>query len=1340
MIYIPRTCTRLTDRLESNPLSDYRIEPAYVLLGDPGSGKTTAFQAEWEALGDEAHYITARDFTTYDPKDHPEWQGKTLFVDGLDEVRAGQSDVRSPFDIIRGRLDALGRPSFRLSCRSADWLGSNDRTKLDSLSPNGKVVVLNLNPLTEEDILLILDDNPGIDDPRAFMVEARERNLDGLLKNPQSLELLVDFVAGKGSWPEGRKETFNGACLKMAAEHNEEHKTVEQVGTIEEILDAAGRLSAIHLIADVSGYATRQRQGNQEFPEPDKCGPECRDLLQAALTTKLFSVDVTGVARPVHRHIAEFIGALHLSRIIEEGLPARRVISLMTGEDGLVVTELRGLSAWLAAVSKPSRQLLINLDPIGVGLYGDISDFSTDERLTLLDSLSNQVSQINPYYAAPVFADLAGPQTSGAIREILAEEDRSNQHQAFVLFLLLILASSTPIAELLPILSGMVRDETWRPHVRQSTLAAFVNCCQDRCDRAKELREFLASIQDGTIEDPSDELLGILLSNLYPQDLPPSEIWDHLHDTGDPNFISSYGVFWRTRLVEKSSGEQAAELLDTLRERMKELRSALDRPRLHELPLELLERVLQAYGEDLDVKVLYNWLSEESNPRTRRGRVLGRDDVHQRIRNWLEQHPETLKSVILEGMSQLDESGRFEFEVAAVYRCLNGAELPADYGLWCLNQAVAVADTRPVAAEHFLVRAFRALRDEKHSEGLTADLLQSRVADNGRLKSKLEALTSFDTSASYEEDDPEYREFLEATHREEAEWLAYVRAQKEALREGRAPLGLLCELAYSYLETNPTAAEQSGVQAIEQLLEGDRDLVEAALEGLRRTIDCADIPDVDEVLAARQDDKMFRISDPVMAGMAEIERTEPENVLQLEDAQLRKAVTFCLGASDGGDRPSWYRRILKANPEIVAYVRLKFANSDLEAGREYISGLWELVNDHNHAEVAQRISLTLLRVFPTCCLTAQTEALDILLWAAALHADSTQFEELVSEKLSSKRMNIAQRARWLAAGLITLPEKYLSKAEAYVGNSKCRTRHLTALFQTRLPIPVDFTVANLLIRLLGGRCSPDDLYAQGYVTPEEKDARLLSDLISRLTNSTDKAASTTLDELVDDPTLKSWTEVLSRARESQRVVRRDELYRNPTIEQVRHTLNSSKPANPGDLAALLSNLMEDLALQIRRANTDDWRQYWNEDSRGKPISPKHEDHCRDALLSDLRLLLPEDVDAQPEGQYANDKRSDIRVVYRSDFRVPVEIKKNTHPDLWSAMHDQLIKLYTRDPDTDEYGIYLVFWFGPKFTRPSPDGSRPDGPNELRQRLHELLSPEQARKITVNVIDVSPCGQ
>ncbi len=86
--------------------------------------------------------------------------------------------------------------------------------------------------------------------------------------------------------------------------------------------------------------------------------------------------------------------------------------------------------------------------------------------------------------------------------------------------------------------------------------------------------------------------------------------------------------------------------------------------------------------------------------------------------------------------------------------------------------------------------------------------------------------------------------------------------------------------------------------------------------------------------------------------------------------------------------------------------------------------------------------------------------------------------------------------------------------------------------------------------------------------------------------------------------------------------------------------------------------------------------------------------------------------------------------------MPVEIKKNKHPDLWSTLRNQLILQYASDPDTDGYGIYLVFWFGKDRTPPPPSGTRPANVEGLKKRLEATLSPDEAHKISICTIDVS----
>ena len=132
--------------------------------------------------------------------------------------------------------------------------------------------------------------------------------------------------------------------------------------------------------------------------------------------------------------------------------------------------------------------------------------------------------------------------------------------------------------------------------------------------------------------------------------------------------------------------------------------------------------------------------------------------------------------------------------------------------------------------------------------------------------------------------------------------------------------------------------------------------------------------------------------------------------------------------------------------------------------------------------------------------------------------------------------------------------------------------------------------------------------------------------------------------------------ILARMSEVHRATRNDAGYRHPDIVRVCQTFSNEAPANAADLAALLVDRLSEIAERARTDNADEWRKYWNEDSHGRPQKPRHENSCRDILLSDLRGVLPKGLDAQPEGQYVNDKRSDIRVSCE-DFHVSIEIKK-----------------------------------------------------------------------------------
>ena len=1430
-VIVPRTCTEVrydesgfVEHHESRPLESFRDESAYVLLGDPGSGKSTSFNTEHEALEGGGCFVTARDFLTFDVQAHPEWRERTLFIDGLDEVRAGVADPRPPFDGIRGKLDQLGRPRFRLSCREADWLGANDRSNLKHVAPGGRVAVLRLDPLTDEKIARILNFHPGVQDAEEFMAAAGEKGVAEFLGNPLTLDLLAKAVGGAGAWPTSHLELFEAACRRIVLEHNDEHVAalrslaaslaVADGLTEEALLEAAGHLCVVQLLTGAAGFAmsaSGESDRSEGYPAVDECGQWWDGWhaagqrtgsrvgpLRAVLATKLFSAHGNGRFGPVHRHVAEYLGGRYLARLVGDdrpnrgggrrGVPLQRVVALMTGIDGMVVTELRGLSAWLAAHSEPARGDLIGRDPIGVTLYGDAAGFSTGEKIELLMALAADspgvadrleasfrypprstavagalvATGIEPQRAlgqVSAAGSLVTPATEFKIREILADPRRDEAHQTFVLFVLRALPYGARLRDLNDVLLELVRGDGWWPGVRRRALNALLHNGggQSDCEFVESLKALLAEVRAKRVPDPQGDLAGRLLQRLYPGELSPADVWDHLAASDVPLVGSRLWRFWTDRVAKECPDADVAAHLDQLAARRDMPPRALERRGLDTVPLDLLARGLKAHGDQLDAVRLYDWLGV--GLRAESSTASSSDETRGQIRSWLEQRPAILRSVCDEGLRRLSgkdteeignrlwlEVGRRLYPVG-----LFPAGLPADFGLWCLDHAQALAGKRLPLAKALLWHAVFAARTRPASGRISIEILEARTQADSILGALYAELQADDQAAQREEQRyrHERRRIADEQGREHQEKLEHVRAHETALRENRSPPALLHQFALAYFGHLIDAEGSTPADRLRNLFRGDEQLTNAALAGLRGAIFRADLPEVDEIIRLREQRTEHCLALPALASLAMLESAAPEKLDRLDAERAGKALAFHY-CDHGPDVPGWYRHVVGSRPALAADALIRCAAPDLRNGREHVSGLYELAYDKTHEQVARAASLPLLRAFPIRSVDRQMTDLSYLLWSALQHAERDALLDLIERKLSRASMDVAQRGHWLAAGLVASPETWFPPTEEFAAGGERRIRRLFALFEDQplesLPLEqLGVSVLELLIRLAGSTYRPRAPVTTGEVrevTPEMSAADRVQGMIRGLAGLPSPGAGEALETLADAPGLSHWRAELVRARDAQRVIRRDATYRHPNLEQVCRTLNDGPPANAADLWALLVDRLEETADRITNGNTDGWRQYWNEDSHGRPVKPKHEDSCRDALLSDLgQRLPPEEVDAQPEGHYANDKRADIRV-FCGGFQVPVEVKNNGSRALWSALRDQLIARYVRDPDTDGYGIYLVLWFGesdehgrPR-TAPSPTGVPPRALAELKERLEAGLTPEEARKIAVCVIDVS----
>ena len=1369
---VPRTCTEIredgnsdyTQTPSSRPLEVFRDDCAYVLLGDPGAGKTEAFRNEAQQEG--CCYVTARDFIMF--QDRPEWRDKTLFIDGLDEVRAGHQDKRESFDKIRAGLWRLGCPRFRLSCRGVDWFGAYDKTELEKVAQDKRIKVLRLDPLSYRDVFKILLCNHNLSDPELFIGSAQDKGIDVLLKNPQSLKMLAIAVDGE-QWPKSRAETFELACRKLVREHNQEHVQADYPGIDDfQLLDAAGRLCAIQLLSGRAGYSLTTNETNDECINVREVYGEDQKIFHNVLNTKLFESPGEGFIVPVHRQVAEFLAGLYLAK---PETPFIRILALVTGYDGRVVSDLRGLSAWLAVHSRKSREEIVRRDPLGTVVYGDVRNFLPEEKLQILNFLK-QEQEKNPWFLKTVYvdsrlADLGTPDMEVHFREFLTDSSKDDAKQSFVVFLLEILQYLSDTSKFTDILVDIVRDDTWWPITRHRALDALAH--QEAVDGKipADLTNLLKDINDGTVSDLHDELLGRLLVKLYPDFLSASDVWQYFRTPRKTNLLGKYALFWIKNIAEQSTNTQFAKLVvefvrhfDRFLEEYKNNKGQFHL--FSEMRSLMLPRFLEIIEEDKrsSHNRLFDWLWIASDSEF--------SDIYEEkkmILHWMDKHPEAKKVLFKTGM----ERGIAPDSIYLRFFYRLGISPPPDFGLWCLENAINTTDEK--SREFSLYIVVDAIKNHKHNKDISQEVVERKLAKHPALKKKFINMLSCDLIMKQPQDEEQLEEPSAEEQKQQQDQIDYVRPHGEALLENRCPPHILHHLANVYFGEVISFAEDNPAARLRNFLGGDENLVNAVLKGFKGSIARSDVPSEEEIIRFRENNETHYLALPFLAGLEEIfqNMSESDETL-INEKQIRQALAFYYNAplpvSLSNHQPAWYQNLLKHNPDTVSDVLIRTVSPQIRNRQESIMDLlYRIAFEESHAEIARLVTLPLLEKFPARCNAKQIEGLSYLLTSTLFRCNKEQFLTVVDKKLSYRSMTIAHRVYWMAAGFFALSTKFHNKLEQYIKGHEHRVRYLCefmAKFPDKLIGQLNVQELELLIRLIGSSSGysslspqealgllvkhqqiktpnmhrPSDSEDFSWVSSRTEAIHLVHRLIQQLASIQCSSATDAFERLLSNNALISWKPYLTGASGKQKLLHRDAVFHHRNVNQVLQTLDNGEPANAADLAALTADVLNELAINIRNGPTSDWRQYWNMD-RGKPSTPRFENFCRDALLSDLRVRLDQlgiGVTAHQEHTYADDKRSDICVEYNG-YNVPVEIKKSNHEDLWNSAKNQLIAKYTKDPGTDGYGIYLVFWFGKDRCKKPEARPRPETADELKKLLYDNLTNDQKCKISICVIDV-----
>jgi len=1287
-----------------------RTEPL-IILGEPGMGKTELLR--W--LGDQPGYAysTARQLRNAGSGARRLLgNARVLVIDALDELSVqGEGDA---VDIVLQRLNEISHPAprFVLSCRAADWRNATGVAAIREQYGDVDLLVLHLEPLTDDEIHQLLVAELDGDGTRADSVVAHftHAKLAGLLGNPQTLELAAR-VARDDQLPHTKAQLFKRAVELLRKEHRDSKADLQPNEAT--ALEAAGAAFAAVILTGSEAIVVETAQPAEgEIPLSEIVALPGAEKLAAVLGSRLFRT--AGSANRFsywHRRIGEYLGSRWLARQADTALKRKRLLALFQS-NGVVPASLRGLHAWLAHHNPALAPAVIDADPMGVIEYGDADELDAGQARLLLRSLQKAAAH------DPRFRDWQEYSLKAVVQPALADEVRAivadPDAELGLRMLLLEAVKGSPIA-------GSLRSEldcvvTGSGAYSLRRAAAHVLIALGSVDWPTILDALRLR------KDPDDVQLALEIIN--ETDVAPF---------GDTVIVAlviaqaqrdDLGHYALRRLADAVSVERLDALLDELVGQIAALGNRHERPGNNELTdfgYRLIAR--RMHSGPIDAARLWTWLkpfdAEASYHRT------AREQVHQIIRENDSLRRAGQRLVLFE-----EPGSKSVWERAWRLLSRSGGFTPTEDDIVALIEALDPED-RDDEKWRDLLKLIR----HSATEGARA-----REAAKRRVPHRSDMLAWIDKLA--DPDVPQWQIKQEEKARQRAakqamEWQEHRKgfaAEIDAVRRGE--FGMIINPAKAYLglfqDMNHDAAPQD--RLAEWL---GSEISAAALEGFEAFLQSDAPPIARELAESYAESKSWAASMIIVAALAERVRTG-RGFEGVSDDRLTSGFYELLHS-----RIDHQAKIEVLQPAVEAEMRARgltrgavrgWIEPQLEKRRKHVDQLYALMRDDADAAEASELALEWLQRFPDMPYESEAEMVDRLI-------ASHRFDDLraLSEKRLAQSLSEDRKRVWEAVAFLTdfaAQSDRLAKLSAEDPGWMWTIRRRIGSERGRsvvAPLSVD-QLAWLLSMFR--RAFPNAQHPSGVSTGDTNPwdaSEFLASVASRLADITTDAAIAALTALRDAPADGYTTYLKVLAAEQQRK-RAEGRYRPPLLADVRAIVEAQPPCTVADLQATLLELVDQVQKRVMADPADPWRGYFTDTG-----TPHNEERCRDHLLTMLGVR-PESIDLLPEGHLADDNRADI-IALLGGMRVPVEIKGQWHEDLWQAADTQLDRLYATDYAAERRGIYIVLWFGHNVRdakKPKAQGrgrKRPKSAEELGAGLVASSHAAQDGRVAIVVLDL-----
>lgn len=1333
--YFPRHLRDMNEdewaqKIDEQTLID--LQGPKVILGEPGMGKSELIREIGRRLNIKP--IAATRFMHHASPHTLVVDGKPLLIDGLDEAMARREG--DAVDVILSKLEDAGSPDFIMSCRAREWQSRHESNITQIYDIDPKVLVL--EALSRREAEDFLRHRHSKVDASQVLWHLDTHGVSDLYANPLTLGLIGRVAeSGKNELPQTRAALFDSVCRLIWPEHDS-HRQELGLGSMteEQALSAAGAISAGMLLA--GAYAV-SLAGPLQLAAGDI---RLADLValpggaagKAILSSKLFQTIEVDRAAPIHRVIAEFLGARWLAQEAKTSRAQRRLLRQLNGS-GNVPSSLRGLHAWIAYHSASMANAVITADPFAVLRYGDASRMTIEQVECMWDAL-NKLASDNPYFRAQdwerrVAEGLMHPKLTSKIQTLIMSTD-SNTH------LRLLLIEGLKGTQLAGDLADELESITFSAHHFYKERVAAASALMPHRERAW-WREAVVNLIDQCTDhsarlardvmqqigcDITDEMLvTILVTSMgltrctLPR-RPPSTTLELFH----------FRRFGRALPIGR-----VHNLLDLFTDFAMTVRGLDNRgpSYLAELIIVLIIRTIDGKTLDSDtLPVLWSWLGAVHHLSG-----TGSDEAKS-LKQYFDANEPLRRAIQLYALYVARPKDSFWIATFALDNRMVG--LTCEDILWWLEDMNNWDNQKVSHREDWC----GLMRLGFQRMGMSTEL---RAKSSGFLRDDQELLSFIHQLENPEKPSWELEEERRAALQEEHRLRAYeldrqrITNEKVSLRAGE--LNQISDPAIRYLGLEGTSlAPLKGLGALKEWL-GDQ-LAGDALAGFEAVLHRADLPTPSDVANSFIDRKYNYFSYAIMTGLLERQRSNlPIDDLAIDTRKV--GLLLCLDESlllTGSEviplREKLVRSVIPDEQGFEAFAKL-WLEPALVAGNEHIFGMHHFFNEECWRVSSVRLSQQWLMSFTSIHNAIEDDLIDCLARSGNLAALASIAQHREKTPFSDQD----QLFTWLAVDVLTRFDSVKPELSDIGINHPEFIWHLRDRFGiiNRGPIiPVSVEQAKWVIEQF--RVSWPFAELQGTITGSETpyDATsFLRALIDRIANDTSAQASEALNALIAGPN-DGYSNLIRHMAAQQRQARSEKEFAPLTPKSLGELLTEGPPSNAEDLKSLV---MEELAVAqkiLLGDELDQARDFWQHD--GVPFD---ENRCRDRLAALIKPVLERyEVRQLTEADMPNTKRADLAFAC-GQMQLPMEVKGQWHPEVWDAATRQLDKQYLIDWRSDDRGIYCVFWFGDllgnsgrRLKAPPTGVKAPESAEEMKALLIERILEPRRSQIDVVVLDLT----